>query len=82
MKIIAYGARVDEIDYLNQWGQTSGHELTIRTELLTEDTIHLAQGYDGINCLQTTPYSAAMFEKNGRIWNQIFDHSQRRHRQH
>ncbi len=65
MKIIAYGARVDEIAYLTQWGQTSGHELTIRTELLTEDTIHYAQGYDGINCLQTTPYSAAMFEKMG-----------------
>lgn len=63
MKIIAYGARVDEIEYLKQWQATSGHELIIRSELLTADTIHWAQGCDGINCLQTTPYDAAMFEQ-------------------
>ncbi|MFD1429142.1 D-2-hydroxyacid dehydrogenase [Lacticaseibacillus mingshuiensis] len=65
MKIIAYGARVDEIPYMKQWAQETGNELTIKEELLEADTVEWAKGYDGINCLQTTPYSAAVFDKMG-----------------
>lgn len=62
MKIIAYGVRVDEVAYFEQWQRETGNELTMRSELLTEATVHDAQGYDGINCLQTTPYAAGVFD--------------------
>ena len=62
MKIIAYGVRVDEVAYFEQWQRETGNELTMRSDLLTEATVHEARGYDGINCLQTTPYAAGVFE--------------------
>ncbi|MCI1987017.1 MAG: D-2-hydroxyacid dehydrogenase [Lactobacillus sp.] len=67
MKIMAFGARVDEIPYLQQWAADNAAELAIRTELLDAQTVALAAGYDGINCLQTTPYSAALFAEMGRL---------------
>lgn len=66
MKIIVYGARVDEIPYFKQWAAQTGHELSVHEALLDARTVDWAQGFDGINCLQTTPYSAAVFEKMGQ----------------
>lgn len=66
MKIIAYGARVDEIPYFRQWAKESSDTLEFHQELLDARTIEWAKGFDGINCFQTTPYSAAVFEKMGQ----------------
>lgn len=63
MKIIVYGARVDEIAYFDQWAAKTGHQLSVHAELLDAHTVEWAKGFDGINCLQTTPYSPAVFEK-------------------
>ncbi|MFD1484990.1 D-2-hydroxyacid dehydrogenase [Lacticaseibacillus baoqingensis] len=67
MKIMVFGARVDEIPYLRQWAKTHAIALTIRPELLNAETVALAAGYDGLNCLQTTPYSAQLFAKMGQL---------------
>ena len=63
MKIIAYGARVDEIQYFKQWAKETGNTLEYHTEFLDEHTVEWAKGFDGINSLQTTPYAAGVFEK-------------------
>ncbi|WP_125706180.1 D-2-hydroxyacid dehydrogenase [Lacticaseibacillus daqingensis] len=63
MKIIVYGAHDDEIPYMTQWQATTGHTLEIHQELLDDTTIDWAAGFDGINVLQTTPYSQTMFAK-------------------
>ena len=63
MKIIAYGARVDEIQYFKQWAKDTGNTLEYHTEFLDENTVEWAKGFDGINSLQTTPYAAGVFEK-------------------
>jgi len=63
MKIIAYGVRVDEAQYLTEWAQETGNEVEQHTDYLTDETVEWAKGFDGINCLQTTPYSAKVFER-------------------
>lgn len=63
MKIIVYGARIDEIPYLQQWAKNPDHTLAIHEELLDETTVAWAKGFDAVNALQTTPYSAAVFAK-------------------
>ncbi|ABJ69009.1 D-2-hydroxyisocaproate dehydrogenase [Lacticaseibacillus paracasei] len=63
MKIIAYGARVDEIQYFKQWAKDTGNTLEYHTEFLDENTVEWAKGFDGINSLQITPYAAGVFEK-------------------
>lgn len=61
MKIIVYGAKLDELAYFEAWQKTHDQTLTIHPELLDETTVDWAKGFDGVNCLQTTPYSAAVF---------------------
>lgn len=63
VKIIAYGARIDEIPYMQQWAKETGNTLTIHEELLDASTVDWAKGYEGVNALQTTPYSAEVFAK-------------------
>lgn len=63
MKIIAYGVRIDEVKYLDDWAKETGNTVEQHTDYLNVNTVEWAKGFDGINVLQTTPYSAAMFEK-------------------
>ena len=67
MKIIAYGARVDEIQYFKQWAKDTGNTLEYHTEFLDENTVEWAKGFDGINSLQTTPYAAGVLKKCTRM---------------
>lgn len=64
MKIMLYGLRVDEIQYSKQWAKETGNTLEYVTEFFDEHTVEWAKGFDGINCLQTTPYAAGVFEKS------------------
>ncbi|WP_179396141.1 NAD(P)-dependent oxidoreductase [Lacticaseibacillus absianus] len=61
MKIIVYGAHDDEIPYLTQWQAKTGHTVEVHQELLDAQTVAWAAGFDGINALQTTPYSREVF---------------------
>ncbi|WP_203624579.1 D-2-hydroxyacid dehydrogenase [Lacticaseibacillus sp. 866-1] len=61
MKIIVYGVKPDELAYFEAWQKTHNQPLSLHSELLDEKTVAWARGFDGVNCLQTTPYSAAVF---------------------
>ena len=54
MKITAYEVRDDEKDYLKQEAEKYGIEITLVPGPLTEDTINLANGADGITILGET----------------------------
>lgn len=54
MKITAYEVRDDEKDYLKQEAEKYGIETTLVPGPLTEDTINLANGADGITILGET----------------------------
>ncbi|KRM57049.1 hypothetical protein C5L31_001550 [Secundilactobacillus malefermentans] len=63
MKIIAYGIRDDEKPYLDQWSKDQGIEVKAVSELLDEDTVSLAEGYDGAVVYQQKPYTASVLDK-------------------
>ncbi|WP_461224593.1 D-2-hydroxyacid dehydrogenase [Lacticaseibacillus suihuaensis] len=63
MKIITYGAHDDELTYMAQWQARTGHTLDIHKAPATVANLAWAAGYDGINLLQTTPVTRAMFER-------------------
>lgn len=65
MKIIVYGAKPDELPYFAAWQKAHEAELEIHAEPLDETTVAWAKGCDGVNALQTTPYSAAVFAQLG-----------------
>lgn len=67
MKIIVYGAKPDELAYFTAWQKSHADRLEIHPEPLNETTVAWAAGFDGVNCLQTTPYAAAVFEQLGRF---------------
>ena len=54
MKITAYEVRDDEKDYLKQEAEKYGIGITLVPGPLTEDTINLANGADGITILGET----------------------------
>lgn len=54
MKITAYEVRDDEKDYLKQEAEKYGIEITLVPGALTEDTIDLANGADGVTILGET----------------------------
>jgi len=63
LKIIAYGIRDDEKPYLDQWSKDQGIEVKAVSELLDEDTVSLAEGYDGAVVYQQKPYTASVLDK-------------------
>ena len=63
MKIIAYGIRDDEQPYLEQWSKDQGIEVKAVAELLDEQTVDLAKGYDGAVVYQQKPYTAAVLDQ-------------------
>ena len=48
MKLIDFGVREDEKKYIQEWSKTNNIEVKIVTDLLTPETVKMAQGYDGI----------------------------------
>lgn len=63
MKFIAFNVRDDEIPFVEKWGKDHHIEVTSTTTTLTAETINDADGFDGISCLQTIPYSQELFER-------------------
>jgi D-lactate dehydrogenase len=63
MKIVAYGIRDDERPYVAQWSESQNVEVKIVSELLDEDTVEQAKGYDGAVVYQQKPYTAAVLDK-------------------
>lgn len=65
-KIIAYGIRDDEKTYLNQWvNNHSDVDVQVETDLLDENTVEKAAGFDGIVAYQQKPYTKEVIDKIG-----------------
>lgn len=63
MKIIAYGIRDDEKPYVTEWSKKEGIDVKIVSELLDENTVALAKGYDGAVVYQQKPYTATVLDE-------------------
>ncbi|WP_409022442.1 D-2-hydroxyacid dehydrogenase [Dellaglioa sp. P0083] len=63
MKLIAFGMRKDEVGFGNQWSDDNQVDVEITQDLLTNETIQQADGFDGIIALQTIPYNETLFSK-------------------
>lgn len=63
MKIIAYGIRDDERPYLDQWAAAQEIEVKAVPDLLDEQTVDWAKGYDGAVVYQQKPYTGAVLDR-------------------
>jgi len=62
MKLIDFGVREDEKQYIQEWSKDNNVEVKIVTDLLTPETVKMAQGYDGIVAYQQFPYDEKIFD--------------------
>lgn len=53
MKIIMFDTHKHERPYAQIWAQAHHQDLTMVEEPLTMETVHLAEGYDGLSVQQT-----------------------------
>lgn len=81
MKIIAYGARVDEIQYFKQWAKETGNTLEYHTEFLDEHTVEWAKALTALTHYKRR-HTQLVCLKNARIWHQVSHHPQCRNRQY
>ncbi|WP_125762610.1 D-2-hydroxyacid dehydrogenase [Companilactobacillus hulinensis] len=63
MKLIDYGVREDEKQYIEEWSEDNNIEVKILSELLTPETVELAKGFDGVVAYQQLPYDPSIFDK-------------------
>lgn len=64
MKILAYGIREDEKPFVKEWEQENPEvEVEITDKLLDEETVAMANGFDGVVVYQQKPYTDAVFKK-------------------
>ncbi|MFC6323411.1 D-2-hydroxyacid dehydrogenase [Companilactobacillus baiquanensis] len=63
MKLIDYGVREDEMQYIKDWSKENDIEVKIVTDLLTAETIEAAKGFDGVVAYQQLPYDPIIFDK-------------------
>ncbi|WP_010622270.1 D-2-hydroxyacid dehydrogenase [Paucilactobacillus suebicus] len=67
MKIIGYGIRQDERQFVEQWSSQNGIGVKMTAELLTAETVDQASGYDGIVAFQQLAYSDELLEKMDQL---------------
>lgn len=67
MKFIIYNVRDDEIPFVEKWGRDHHVEVVTTTTTLNTETVNEAQGFDGVSCLQTIPYTKELFEAFHRM---------------
>lgn len=63
MKIIAYGIREDELQYVKEWEKDNQIKIKIVADLLDEETVQLATNYDAIVAYQQKDYTAELIKK-------------------
>ena len=64
MKILAYGVRDDEKPFLEECEkQNPDVEVKAVPELMTDETVEWAKGFDGVDVYQQLPYTDTVFEK-------------------
>ena len=64
MKILAYGIREDEKPFVKEWEQENPEvDVEITDQLLDDETVAMAKGFDGVVVYQQKPYTDTVFEK-------------------
>lgn len=67
MKLIDFGVRHDEKKYIEEWSKNHDVEVKIVTDLLTPETVKLAEGFDGIVAYQQLPYDEKIFDEMNKM---------------
>lgn len=64
-KIIAYAVIDEEREYLEAWAKAHAHEveLTLTTDELKNETVHTAEGYDGVTTMQKYPIEEPVYSR-------------------
>ena len=58
MKILAYGIREDEKPFVKEWEQENPEvDVEITDQLLDDETVAMAKGFDGVVVYQQKPYT-------------------------
>ncbi|RSU04132.1 lactate dehydrogenase [Vagococcus penaei] len=57
------GAREDERRFAEKWAKDHNVTIEVSTDILSDDTYHLLNGYDGLSLQQTMGIPAEMYEK-------------------
>lgn len=61
MKIISFGVMEVEHPYIDAWGNANKVEVEKVSKVLTEKTVHLAEGFDGLTSQGITPVSESVY---------------------
>jgi D-lactate dehydrogenase len=67
MKMMMYGVRDDERPFIEQWQEQNHIDVQLTDQLLTEETVDQARGYDGIVAFQQLSYSNRMLQRMAEI---------------
>ncbi|QBP17628.1 MULTISPECIES: D-2-hydroxyacid dehydrogenase [Lactobacillaceae] len=65
-KIIAYAVRQDEMPYFKKWVNNNPDvQVKLTPKLLTDETVKMAKGFDGVDAYQQKPYTTSILDKLG-----------------
>ncbi|MCU5745380.1 D-lactate dehydrogenase [Staphylococcus sp. SQ8-PEA] len=58
-----FGVRPEDYSYIDEWAEENNVKIDTTTEILNEETVELAKGYDGVSISQQIPLSEAVFRE-------------------
>lgn len=67
MKILMYNAVADELPYVKQWSEKTGHEVVTIDQPLNEETVNRASGFDAVSTQQTTSVNPPVYERLSQL---------------
>ncbi|MFT9470802.1 NAD(P)-dependent oxidoreductase, partial [Leuconostoc pseudomesenteroides] len=67
MKILMYNAVADELPYVKQWSEKTGHEVVTIDQPLNEETVDRASGFDAVSTQQTTSVNPPVYERLSQL---------------
>lgn len=67
MKILMYNAVADELPYVKQWSEKTGHEVVTIYQPLNEETVDRASGFDAVSTQQTTSVNPPVYERLSQL---------------
>lgn len=59
MKIMMFGTKPIEHSYVEAWEKKTGNEVKMTAEILNDDSVDMAKGYDGVSTQQTQPLGSS-----------------------
>ncbi|QEA41392.1 D-2-hydroxyacid dehydrogenase [Leuconostoc pseudomesenteroides] len=67
MKILMYNAVADELPYVKQWSEKTGHEVVTIDQPLNEEIVDRASGFDAVSTQQTTSVNPPVYERLSQL---------------